>query len=323
MAQFTAKRASTWLRYAGLLLMVSLATEAVSAQEPPAPFHFVSADSSATAIWPVFSPDGTQLLFSQRSADGFFQLFVIPASGGTSRRLLNPAFALRQNQADWRGPAGLIAFAGGIAGKRPTLWITNAVGSSAKEVILRQLSDGVYYPSWYPRRKRILIVTSAENLEEEGGVLRSVNLETGIIRSLTNRAQVLAGRPHVSPVGGAIAFAGQRNFGQHYDQKKNKVWILEPNRTLRELDSGEGRSPAWSPDGRYVAFESDRGNEAGLYAIYVVPRNGGTPLRLTPFELDAHHPTWSPDGRRIAFDARILRTPRMRGIAVLEVPSLR
>lgn len=323
MAQFTAKTASTWLGYAGLLLMVSLATEAVSAQEPPAPFHFVSADSSTTAIWPVFSPDGTQLLFSQRPADGFFQLFVIPASGGTSRRLLNPALAVRQNQADWRGPAGLIAFAGGIAGKHPTLWITNADGSFAKEVILRGLADGVYYPSWCPRRKTIVIVNSAEDLEEEGGVLRAVDLETGIIRTLTNRAQVLAGRPHVSPVGNAIAFAGQRNVGQRYDQKKNKIWILEPNGKLRELDPGEGRSPAWSPDGKYVAFESDRGNEAGLYAIYIVPRSSGTPLRLTPFELDAHHPTWSPDGRRIAFDARIPRTPRMRGIAVLEVPTMR
>ncbi|MDP9206826.1 MAG: hypothetical protein M3P12_15485 [Gemmatimonadota bacterium] len=61
---------------------------------------------------------------------------------------------------------------------------------------------------------------------------------------------------------------------------------------------------------------------SGLYAIYVVRRNGGIPVRLTPFELDGHHPTWSPDGTRIAFDARLPRTPRMRGIAVLEVPTL-
>jgi Tol biopolymer transport system component len=78
----------------------------------------------------------------------------------------------------------------------------------------------------------------------------------------------------------------------------------------------------WSPDGRYVAFESDRDDDAGLYAIYVVPRDGGIPLRLTPDEFDAHHPTWSPDGKRIAFDARLSRTQQTRGIAVLEMPAL-
>jgi Tol biopolymer transport system component len=303
-----------------------MAIEATKVQKPPVPFEFVSFEPAATAIWPVFSPDGSHVVFSQRSADGPFQLFVIPASGGIARRLFDPPLSIRQNQPDWRrggGAAGRIAFAGGLPAKRPTLWIANistAQASSAQEIMVRDLVDGVYYPAWHPKREAIVIVSSPGNLEDLGGVLHEVDLGTGAMQTLTDSTQILAGRPHVSPDGTAIAFAGQPNVGQHYDQKKNTIWILNANRRLRELDQGQGRSPAWSPDGRHIAFESDRGNEAGLYAIYVIETSGGIPVRLTPFEVDAHHPTWSPDGKRIAFDARRQRTDWGRGIAILDMP---
>jgi len=312
---------------AALLLIDAVAIEAVGAQNAPMPFEFVSFDPSATDVWPDFSPDGSHLIFSQRPADGPFRLFVIPASGGTARQLFDPPMPIRQNQADWKRvgrAAGRIAFVGGPPGKRPTLWVANtttAQASSAREVVIRELVDGIYYPAWHPKRDVIIIVSAAESLEDLGGVLREVDLGSGAVKTLTDRAQILAGRPDVSPDGTAIAFAGQPNAGQQYDQKKNTIWILDSTHKLRQLEQGQGRSPAWSPDGRRIAFESDRGNEAGLYALYVVESRGGIPVRLTPFEIDAHHPTWSPDGRRIAFDARLPRAQWGRGIAILDVPA--
>jgi serine/threonine-protein kinase len=76
--------------------------------------------------------------------------------------------------------------------------------------------------------------------------------------------------------------------------------------------------PAWSPDGREVAFLSDRG---GQWDIWVVPADGGEPRQLSnDLDID-YEPAFSPDGRWIAFGthrpgqtrARLRVVPRAGG----------
>ena len=57
--------------------------------------------------------------------------------------------------------------------------------------------------------------------------------------------------------------------------------------------------PAWSSDGRFVAFSSTR---AGVSQIYVINADGGgAARRVSSATADATEPTWSPDGSRIAY----------------------
>ena len=59
-------------------------------------------------------------------------------------------------------------------------------------------------------------------------------------------------------------------------------------------------SPAWSPDGKRIAFYSERDGHA---EIYVMNADGTALTRLTDTRADEGYPAWSPDGRTISFDS--------------------
>ena len=71
----------------------------------------------------------------------------------------------------------------------------------------------------------------------------------------------------------------------------------------RQLTRGTADfAPAWSPDGTRIAFLRADGGPA---QVWVLPRDGGEPERLTSLPLGAGAPLWSPDGTKIAFGAPV------------------
>lgn len=95
---------------------------------------------------------------------------------------------------------------------------------------------------------------------------------------------------------GAVAFV--RHRPQHVD---TDLAYLAPDSgapVALTADDFTDRHPALSPDGSWVAFESDRGGQPDLWVIKV----DGTGLRrVTDHPADDRWPTWSPAGDRIAF----------------------
>lgn len=60
--------------------------------------------------------------------------------------------------------------------------------------------------------------------------------------------------------------------------------------------------PAWSPDNRMIAFQSNR-ESPNAYHIFVMNADGGNQRQLTKGERDDRHPVWMPDGKSILFDS--------------------
>ena len=80
--------------------------------------------------------------------------------------------------------------------------------------------------------------------------------------------------------------------------------VVRPPAEMKRLtfDSGLALHPAVSPDGKYLAFASDRADEGNL-DIWVQELPGGEPVRLTKDAADEDFPSFSPDGNNIAFQS--------------------
>jgi Tol biopolymer transport system component/DNA-binding winged helix-turn-helix (wHTH) protein len=109
------------------------------------------------------------------------------------------------------------------------------------------------------------------------------------------------GSPSFSPDGTRVTFHWQP--GRAADSRI-VVKSIEDD-AMQELTRGMNDSyPAWSPDGRWIAFARDDGPRSGMY---VVPAIGGPVRRLYAGSL-SFGPSWSPDSRTLVFSATLPTT---------------
>jgi Tol biopolymer transport system component len=93
-----------------------------------------------------------------------------------------------------------------------------------------------------------------------------------------------------------------------YDNPPGDIWRVPgrgaslPDHSPTKLidSSGEDFHPSYSPDGRRIAFASDR---SGTANIWVCDSDGSNLVQLTNYDRPTGAPRWSPGGRRLVFDS--------------------
>ncbi len=107
------------------------------------------------------------------------------------------------------------------------------------------------------------------------------------------------GAPAISPDGETVAYTVTR-YDVDANRGNTQIWTV-PIRggEARQLTTPVGSSsqPAWSPDGRWLAFVSTRGGNGPQ--VYLLPTSGGEARPLTDLPGGATGPVWSADGSKL------------------------
>jgi dipeptidyl aminopeptidase/acylaminoacyl peptidase len=119
---------------------------------------------------------------------------------------------------------------------------------------------------------------------------------------------VNAGDPRISPDGSRIAFVVTA-VDRESNEYRGAIWVapLDGSAKPRQFTSGERRdsTPRWSPDGKWLAFASNRGEDKTPMNLYVIPAEGGESRKLTDQKESVEEIAWAPDSKRVAFVARV------------------
>jgi Tol biopolymer transport system component len=226
-----------------------------------------------------------------------------------------------QTRPDVCRATGEVAFAGATL-----VVIANGAGTSIVHI---PSSDGWTYPSWSHDGATLVVKNNASSASplpcnthiDKSGTVLQPNIDGQC--SGVPMVSMFGGMPAVSPTEAKkIAYAGSPDtgsWGGHngYDQDDNYIFLnavnsagvftsspLEPGApTTQFAKQFQGRAPAWSPDGRWVVFESNR---LGGYALFLFDTQNPSiaAVQLTNPVHQAQHAKFYHDGTELICAAR-------------------
>ncbi len=255
-------------------------------------------DSAAIRVVdePQISPEGNSVVYTVKTADlekdkNVTNLWMVGWDGSENRAL---TFGKEtQSHPRWSPDGKWIAFISSRADENENnqLWVMSSSGGEADR--LSEQKGSIDDFAWSPDSKRMVVVVHDADPRDPAAKEKEKKTVPPLVID---------------------RFQFKEDIEGYLTDRYSHLHILDlPSRKIEQLTSGKHDDvlPAWSPDGRDIAFVSKRGDDpdrtenSDIYVVAAQPGGKERQLTTTP-EPDAHPdwqsaPAWSPDGKSIAY----------------------
>src|SRR5215475_2024416 len=247
--------------------------------------------------WIHWSPDGKWLVVSDKtSAEEPFSLFLLSPETGEKRRVTSPpAFVVGDCSPAFSPDGQRLAFVRVISALVGEIYLAAVNGGEPKRLTFD--GAGVSNLAWTPNGREIVF---ASRLGGKNRLYR-IPVEGGGAEWLAATGSE-AQYPAFSRDGSRLAWRQNTSDEDIFRLALKSGSENVPPVASLIVSTALEASPRYSPDGKRIAFVSNR---SGSDEIWVCGSDGENPIRLTSFRGPlAGSPSWSPDSKQVVFDCR-------------------
>jgi TolB protein len=271
------------------------------AQDSPARIHRLTKIINS---YPSPSPRGDRVVFASNRT-GEFQIFAMNADGtGVVQLTHDPGGNVTPS---WSPDGRNIAFASTEQRDgNAEIYVMAADGSQQRRLTNNPADDS--HPHWSPDSRRIIFSSSRTTPKPNGPEwddIFSMDINGSELQQHTH-CEAVCTFPSYSPDMRRIAYRRVLNSsGFEWDLRpaswNSEIFVAGIDGTeSKNISNSAGFDgwPAWSPDGQWIAFASNRLGPANVGQIFVVHPDGTGLKQISSYGSFAQ-PAWSSDGRRI------------------------